>query len=190
MQVPLQLTFHDIDSSEAIEAKIRERATKLEEFSDRITSCRIVVEAPHRRNHKGRLYVVRIDVSLPGADIVVNREPQLNHAHEDVYVAIRDAFNAAQRQIQDYVRRRRGQVKAHEAPGHGRVIRLFPAQGYGFIRTADGREIYFHSNSVVNGAFDKLEVGSEVRVVEAEGEGEKGPQASTVKLIGKHHIVE
>ncbi len=190
MQVPLQITFHDIDPSDAIEARIRERAAKLEEFYDRITSCRVVVEAPHRRNHKGRLYSVRIDLALPGAEIVVNREPQLNHAHEDVYVALRDAFNAAQRRIQDYVRRRRGQVKAHEAPGHGRVIRLFPQEGYGFIETADGREIYFHKNAVLNGAFDKLEVDSQVRVVEAVVEGEKGPQASTVKLIGKHHIVE
>jgi ribosome-associated translation inhibitor RaiA len=84
MQVPLQITFHDIDPSEAIEARIQERAAKLEEFCDRITSCRVVVEAPHRRNHKGRLYSVRIDLTLPGAEIVVNREPQLNHAHEDV----------------------------------------------------------------------------------------------------------
>lgn len=190
MQVPLQITFHDIDPSEAIEARIRERAAKLEEFCERIISCRVVVEAPHRRNNKGRLYSVRIDLTLPGAEIVVNREPQLNHAHEDVYVAIRDAFNAAQRRIQDYIRRRRGQVKAHEAPGHGRVTRLFPLEGYGFIEMPDGRELYFHQNAVLNGAFDKLEVGSEVRVVEAVEEADKGPQASTVKLIGKHHIVE
>jgi ribosomal subunit interface protein len=190
MQSPLQITFRDIDQSDAIEARIRERVAKLEDFCHRITSCRVVVEAPHQHRHKGMLYNVRIDLILPGGEIVVNREAHANHAHEDVYVAIRDAFDSAQRQLKNFVRRRRGETKAHEAPDHGRVSRLFPEEGYGFIRTPDGREVYFHQNSVLNDGFAKLEVGSEVRYAVAEGEGEDGPQASTVRLIGKHHIVE
>ena len=190
MQIPLQITFRDIDQSDAVEARIRERVDRLEKFFDRITGCRVMVEAPHARHHKGKLYHIRVDLTVPGSEIVVRREPQAHHAHEDIYVAIRDAFNAAQRRLQDYVRRNRGEIKTHETPPHGRVIKLFATQDYGFIETADGNEIYFHRNSVTNGAFDRLEIGSEVRYVAVEGESDKGPQASTVQPIGKHHIVE
>jgi ribosomal subunit interface protein len=190
MEAPLRITFRDIDQSDAIEARIRERVAKLEEYCHRITACRVVVESPHQHHHKGRLYNLRIDVVLPRGEIVVNREGRGNQAHEDVYVAIRDAFDSAERQLKNYARRRRGEVKSHEAPAHGRVVRLFREQGYGFIATPEGQEIYFHRNSVLNDGFGQLEVGNEVRYAVAEGEGENGPQASTVRLIRKHHVVE
>jgi cold shock CspA family protein len=131
---------------------------------------------------------VRIDLTVPGTELVVSRDNGLNHAHEDAYVAVRDAFKAARRKLDSHTRRQRQQVKTHEVPPHGRVSALFPEEGYGTIQTPDGREIYFHQNSVLNGGFDKLAAGSEVRFVEVSGD--KGPQASTVQLIGKHHIVE
>ena len=106
-----------------------------------------------------------------------------HYSHEDIYVAIRDAFDATQRRLADYAQRQRGDVKPREAPPVVRVTKLFPTEGYGFITTLDGREIYFHKNSVLNDAFDRLEVGSEVQYVEEEGE--KGPQASTVRLVRK-----
>ncbi|MFQ5773115.1 MAG: HPF/RaiA family ribosome-associated protein [Kiloniellaceae bacterium] len=187
MQVPLEVTFHNMDRSEAVEANIRDRAAKLERHFGRIIGCRVVVEAPHRHRRKGKLFHVRIDLSVPGRELVVNRSGSRNPAHEDVYVAVRDAFNAAARQLEDHARKVRGEVKTHEAPLHGKVARLFPS--YGFVETADGREIYFHKNSVVNGQFDQLEVGREVRLVLAHGESAEGPQASTVTPIGKHHIV-
>jgi ribosomal subunit interface protein len=190
MQIPVQLSFRGIAHSDAVEASIRERAEKLEQFYDRITSCRVVVETPHAHHRKGRLYHVRIDLTVPGREIVVGRDPAAHHAHEDVHVAIRDAFDAARRQLQDHVRKDRGDVKSHEAPRHGRVSKLFVRDGYGIIETPDGREIYFHRNSVVDDAFDRLETGHEVRFVAVEGESEKGPQATTVHLIGKHHIVD
>jgi len=188
MQVPLQISFQGMDPSEAVEARIREKATKLEHYFERITSCRVVVEAPHRSGRKGKLYQVRIDLVVPGREIVVNRAGPKDHAHEDVYVAIRDAFNALTRQLEDHARKARGEVKTHEAPLTGKVVRLFP--DYGFVVTSEGNEVYFHENAVVNGGFAKLEVGSEVRLVLAFGESDKGPQASTVTPIGKHHIVE
>jgi ribosome-associated translation inhibitor RaiA/cold shock CspA family protein len=188
MQVPLQVTFRGIAPSDAVEADIRARAEKLEQFYDRITSNRVTVEAPHRHHHKGNLYRVCVDLTVPGGEIVVGRDPEEHHAHEDVYVAIRDAFDAARRQLEDHVRRGRGQVKSHEVPGHGRVSKLFPRGG--IIETADEREIYFHRNSVADDAFDRFEVGLEVRFVAAEGESEKGPQATTVHIVGKHHIVD
>lgn len=188
MQMPLQISFLDMEPSPAIEARIREKAAKLERFSDRIVGCRVTVEAPHRHHRHGKLYNVRIDLSVPGKDVFVGHSGPLNHAHEDVYVAIRDAFNAAGRQLQDHMRKGQGTMKVHPAPSHGKVVRLFP--DYGFIQMPDGQEVYFHKNSVANEGFDKLDIGSEVRLVLAEGEGVEGAQASTVTLIGKHHIVE
>jgi cold shock CspA family protein len=102
----------------------------------------------------------------------------------DIQVALRDAFDSACRQLEDYVRRRRGSVKALETAPHARVSKLFPREGYGFLSTPDGREIYFHRHGVLHGAFDRLEVGTEVSFVEAAGK--QGPQASTVKLVGRH----
>jgi len=183
MQVPLQISFRDMEPSAAVEDKIRERAAKLDRYYERIMGCRVVVEAPHRRHHQGKLYHVRVDLTVPQGELVVSREPVDHHAHEDVYVAIRDAFDAAQRRLADYARRQRGDIKVREAPPVVRVSRLFPTEGYGFIATPDGREIYFHRNSVVNDAFDRLQAGSEVQYVEEQGE--KGPQASTVRLVGK-----
>ncbi|MFQ5959092.1 MAG: HPF/RaiA family ribosome-associated protein [Alphaproteobacteria bacterium] len=183
MRIPLQITFRDIPPSEAVEARIRKKTQKLEQIYDRITSCRVVVETPHRRHNHGKLYHVRVDLTVPGSELVINREPPEHHAHEDIYVAIRDAFTAAQRRLQHHIARRQGNVKAREGPPHGIVIGLFPEQGYGFLESLDGREIFFHRNSVLNDGFDRLEVGAEVRF--AEEDGDKGPQASTVALIGR-----
>ena len=99
-----------------------------------------------------------------------------------------NSFDAARRLLEDYVRERRGDVKLHAVPDHGRVARLIAEQDYGFITTPDGSEIYFHRNSVANGGFDKLEVGDEVRFVVQEAESPRGPQASTVVPLGKHHL--
>ncbi|MDH3228248.1 MAG: HPF/RaiA family ribosome-associated protein [Alphaproteobacteria bacterium] len=186
--IPLQVTFKGMGPSEAIEANVRGKAEKLEQFSDRLMSCRVVIEAPHRHHRKGRLYHVSIDLGIAGGELVVAHEGPLDHAHEDVYVAIRDSFNAAVRQLEDFVRKRRGKVKAHEMPVHGRIAGL--SHDYGFIATSDGREIYFHRNSVVDGDFEALEAGDEVRLVIHPGEGEKGPQASSVMPVGKHHLVD
>jgi cold shock CspA family protein len=98
-------------------------------------------------------------------------------------VAVRDAFDVARRQLEDFVRHQRGDVKSHETPPHARVSKLFPEGGYGFLETPDGREIYFHRNSVLHEGFNRLKINSEVRF--SEEMGEKGPQASSVTLIGK-----
>ncbi len=183
MELPLQITFRHMEPSPAIETRIKEHAQKLDRYYDRITSCRVVVEAPHKHHHKGRLYHVAVELGVPDGRLVASRERDLHHAHEDVYVAIRDAFDAVRRQLDGYVTRRRGAVKTHEPGLHGRVIELVPERDFGRIATPDGREIYFHRNSVVDANFDNLEVGTEVRFVETEGL--EGPQASTVHVLGK-----
>lgn len=178
MQVPLEITFRDMAPSPAIEAAIRDKAAKLEQFHDRITSLRVVIETPHRQHRKGKLFHVRIDLRVPGKELVVSREPDAHHAFEDVYVAIRAAFDAAKRQLEDCSREMRGHGKTHETSPEGRVVRLHADAGYGFIATPDGRDVYFHRHSVVGGDFDRLQVGDRVRF--AEEPGERGPQASTV----------
>ena len=108
MQIPLQITIRDMEHSDALETHIRDKANKLDEYFDRIMSCRVVVEMPHKHHQQGKQFNVRIDIGVPGSEIVVNRD----HA-EDVYVALRDAFDAAKRQLEDYARKMRGDVKTH-----------------------------------------------------------------------------
>lgn len=176
MKIPLQITARDFELTEVIEESIRERAEKLDRFYEHIMRCKVVLENPHRHQRKGGLFNVRIDLKVPGGDLVVKREP-----NEDLYVAIRDAFDAARRQIQDYAREKRGQVKYHEEILSAYVSALFPEEGFGFLTTEEGKEIYFHRNSVIGEKYGELEIGLRVRYVEEAGE--KGPQASTVELI-------
>jgi len=196
--------------SEVVEAHIREAAQKLDEFCDEIMGCRVLVEIPHQHHRKGKLYHVRIDLTVPGAEFVIKRAPRLvtdrparfrkapedveleesrelskYAAHDEIQLSIRDAFDAARRKLQDYARRRRGVLKLHEGSPHARVTKLFPDEGFGFLDTADGREIYFHKNSVLDSGFSGLKIGTEVHFVEELGE--KGPQASTVTPVS-HHV--
>lgn len=187
MKLPLQITFRDMEHSDAVETEIRKKAEKLDQYHDQIISCRVVVEISHKHKHQGNLFHIIIDITIPGGEIVVNKDSHDKHSHENAYVAIRDAFDAAKRQLEDRTRRSRQKVKTHEVPPHGKVVHLSPMEDYGRLETPDGREIYFHRNSVTNAEFDKMEVGNEVRF--SETTGDEGPQASSVTLVGKHHIV-
>ncbi len=184
MQLPLQISFHNVRHDVQIESLIRVGAEWLENFDDRIVSCRVVVDQPHKHHKEGNLYQIRIDLKVPGREIVVKRESSRHGEANDLDVAIRDAFDEARRQLEDHTRRQRGEVKAHELAPHARVSRILPDGGYGFLETPDGREIYFHRNSVLDADFGDLEVGMEARFVEELGD--KGPQASTVTLVGRH----
>jgi ribosome-associated translation inhibitor RaiA len=115
-EFPTEITFRNMDHSEFVEKDIREKVAGLDRFSDRIHSCRVVVEASDHSHHKGNLYDVHITLGVPGRDVVVTRAGRKNTAHEDVYVAVRDAFQAAIRQLEDHARIARGDVKTHEAP--------------------------------------------------------------------------
>lgn len=187
MKLTPEITFRGVPRSDALEVDVRKRIEKLDRFFTHIMRCRVVVEASHRHHHKGNLYHVRVTLNVPGRELVVSRDPKKHQAHEDPYVAVRDAFNAAKRQLEDYARELRRDIKTHELPNHGRIIELFPALDYGRIETQDGRLVYFHRNSVFGADFAKLDKGDEVRF--AEERGDDGPQASTVRIIGKHHIV-
>jgi len=173
-----------MDHSEAIETLVRERAAKLDSFADDIMGCRVIVEPAAKHHKHGNLYEVHIDLTVAGEEIAVTREPSGHIENKDVRVVLRDAFNSARRQLEDFVRRRRGFVKTHENSPHARVSKLFPIEGFGFLETPDGREVYFHRDSVLNEYFGTLQIGTEVTFVGEQGE--KGPQASTVRIVGKH----
>ncbi len=189
--IPVMVTFKDMAPSAAVEARINERAQKLGRYHDRITACRVVIAEAHRQHQKGTLFHVRIDLTVPDGEIVVNREPEMDRAHEDAYVAIRDAFDAAQRQLQDWVgRHAKHGSKMHSTPRHGTVVRVFADDGFGFIETPGGDEVYFHKNAVTRSGWNKLDVGTYVRFCEADGD--KGPHATSVTLAdeGEGEFVE
>jgi ribosomal subunit interface protein len=187
MKIPFQLTFRDMEHSDAVEADVRKRVEKLDKyFPEIIMGCRVVVECHHQQHHQGNLFHTRIDLTVPGDELVVSREQNENHAHESMHVSIRDAFDAATRQLKTYTDKLRHKTKRHATPLHGQIVSLKPDEDFGRIVTDEGREIYFHRHSVINQDFDQLDVGQEVRFDEETGDS--GPQASTVKVVGKHHI--
>jgi cold shock CspA family protein len=187
MQVPVEVSFQHCAPSGEMRSEVDRQANRLERFSDRITSCHVVVSGPQTRHRHGELFAVDIRIAMPGhRDVIVDKSHGKKAEHEHAAVAIRDAFDAAVRQIEDIAREMRGQAKPHVAEAHGRVSKFLAGEDCGFIETPEGREVFFHRNAVLDGAFDRLTVGSEVRFVEEEVV--RGPQASTVRLIGKHHL--
>jgi len=177
-QVPLQITFRHMPGSEAVEAAIRDRVDKLEAFYQALISCRVVLEEERLHHQQGRHFNVRIDLHVPGHEFATTREH-----HEDVYVALRDAFDAAQRWLEEQTRQVRGDVKQHDQPQLGRIARLVAAEGFGFIEKADGSELYFSSENLVTPSFDALAPGMEVQFIE--DYGAEGAQAKRVS-VGKH----
>jgi len=181
---------------------VRDEAAQLDKYYNHIMGCRVMIEVPHRHQQVGDRFHVRIWLTIPGGEIVVNREPSLHARQQDVeeeertkereleashkyiQVAVREAFDTARRRLQDYARRQRLDVKSHDAQPSARVCKLFPEDGYGFIETQEGKEVYFHKNSVLGDDFKHIKVGTEVTFVEEAGE--RGPQASSVKLMGRH----
>jgi len=183
MDVPLEISFHELDPSEALEAEIRERAARLGKLYPRLTRCRVSVEAPHRQHRKGNLLEVHIELGVPGGSLAVTREPHRareKYANPDAYQMVRDAFDAAERRLLDYKRQINGEVKAHEPFFHGEVTAVHAERDHGFIRTNTGDQLYFHRNSLMDGALDKLAPGTQVHYVEAAGD--TGPTAVKVWL--------
>ncbi len=201
MQTQAEIQFQGLAATPAIRDAIDKHVAELEQRWGRITACRVAVKAPGQHHRKGGLYEVHVRLALPdGREVNVERTPPADERHADLTFAIDDAFKHARRQLQDQVRRTQGHVKHREGPpSHsslqvsliprktsGTVVRLDPSGEFGFLETADGQEIYFHRNSVLGDGFGRLQVGS--RVTYAEEPGEKGTQATTVKLVGKHKL--
>jgi cold shock CspA family protein len=185
MQVPLNMTFRNVRKSAEIEALIRKQAVKLERVCPYLVSCRIAIEKPQAHQKSGNPFRVRVDVTVPPAhELVTVRNSGEGDLHEQLPTVLRQAFGAMQRQLKKLVEKQRGDVKIH--PGQelaGVVVRLFRDEGYGFIKSLDGREIYFHRNSVAGAEFSRLEIGTGVQWNEEDGEN--GPQATVVRIVDK-----
>ena len=184
MQEPLQVTFHNLDRSDALDARVRERVARMERYYDGVIGCRVTIEAPHKQPHKSTLGIT-INVRVPGKDIVIKREARLHETdgHQETYRVVNDAFDTIDRQLEEFARKQRREVKAHDGPVYARVVRIYPEQDYGFIETPEHVNLYFHRAVVKDDKFDQLEVGSEVFYAEADEEGAVGPQASSIQLV-------
>lgn len=189
MQTPAKIDFQGLNVSAGTREAIAKHLAELEQRYGRVTACPVVLKGPGQHHRAGGLYEVSIRLSLPdGREVDISRTPKADERHSDLSFAIGDAFKRARRRLQDQVRRLQGQVKQHDGQPIGRVTRLDELGEFGIIEAADGQEIYFHRNSVLNNEFSKLKVGA--RVSYFEEAGEKGAQASTVKLLGKHGMRE
>ncbi|HTQ81145.1 MAG TPA: HPF/RaiA family ribosome-associated protein [Thermoanaerobaculia bacterium] len=177
MQVPLELSARRATLSPQIEDDLRGRVHKLERHYHRITSCRVAVEGPSQHHHEGGPWRVRVDLTVPGSELVADKEAV------SLPAALQGAFEAAERQVEEYAHKRRGDIKTNLTPPEGTILRLFPEEGFGFLLAADGRELYFHRNAVLTPGFEALAVGARVRY--AEEQGFEGPQASTVNPLGE-----
>ena len=187
MQVPLEVRFDGISKNEKIEELIRRKAASLEKVCDYMISCRVLVRKYQNNQRTGNRFLTQIDMRVPpGHEIVIKRKTAFEDTHEYLTKMIREAFDAAFLKLKELVARQQDYAgRFSMTPDLAFVERLFPDGGYGFLKTAvDGREIYFHKNSVLYGGFDKLKIGTEVRFVEEAGV--KGPQASTIEIISSY----
>jgi cold shock CspA family protein/ribosome-associated translation inhibitor RaiA len=187
MQTPLEIEFQEMTASPAVRELIADHVKKLEQLYGRITACRIVIKGPGHRHQTGGLYDINIRLALPnGREVNIGRTPKADERHSELPFAVNDAFKRAGRRLQDSARRMEGMIKTHEGQPIGTIVRLDPGGEFGFLRSSDGVEIYFHRNSVLGGDFSELAIGS--RVMFTDEIGEKGAQATTVKLLGKHGL--
>jgi cold shock CspA family protein/ribosome-associated translation inhibitor RaiA len=185
MQVEPEIVFRNVESTPPVERLILQGLRQLEQVHPHIMACRIMVELPNPRRRRGNLYRVRLDVTVPGHEVVVNRNPPEHRTHEELTAATREAFSLARDRLRRQRERDAGQVKTHDVPPHGRVVSLDGAEGFGYIASSDGREVYFHRTGVPHDGFDGLDVGTEVRFIEEEVAG--SPRAVSVTRIGHHH---
>lgn len=175
-----------MEPSDFVRQRIEREVAALEKRYGRITSCNVFVEGPGHHHRHGGLYAFRVALELPGGvHLAASRNPHADRAHADAYVALRDVFRALRRQLRDCVCAREEEAKQTPCQPHGVIERLLLDKGHGFIRADDGREIYFHKNSVLHDSFDTLRLGAEVRF--SEEEGKDGPQASIVHAYGVSH---
>ena len=182
MQLPVEISYRGVDKSDEIETLVRDKADRLNKFCDHITRCDVIIEHPNHAQKSGSPFHVRIDVTVPPGHELISDEKAVKHdMHEPLTKVINDAFRHMERQLKDLVDRQQKRVKTHHEQPHALITKLFPADGYGFITDLQGRDVYFHRDSLVNGDFDHLKVGTEVRYEEAQSD--KGAHATTVHLV-------
>lgn len=177
--LPIQITIKDVAHSPQLESDIRAKAEKLTRFYKRICSCRVVAGLMQKNKHQGKLYNVRIDVTVPGKEFATTHK-----RNQDPYVAVRDAFIAMERQLEEHSHKRHGRVKTHHDVMHGQVVRIVLDEGYGFIDGTDGNEYYFSITNVSHPQFQQLSIGDTVEFIAVAYSD--GRQAHRV-VRNKHH---
>jgi cold shock CspA family protein len=186
MQIPLELNFHDVPRSTWSEGLIRNRVARLERYADDIISRHVIVSRPHKHQRKGNPYRISIETRLPrNRRLTVVAEP--NEVHDQdarLQPVVASAFSAMEKRLKSTgAAHRRDALRPAPQEQRGLVVRLFENDGYGFLRTPDGEERYFHRNAVLHDDFQRLAVGTEVRF--ESGDGEEGPAASSVQIVNK-----
>ncbi len=189
MEEALEITFHNLESSEAMETAIRDRFAKLERLYDRVTACRVSVEALHRQHRTGNVFEVHVDLLVPGAEIVASKPPQKakdRYANPDVYVSIRQAFDAAERQLKRFKRQQREDLQPADPLFQGQIVETHPEEDWGYLLTKEGALLYFNRNAVLDGSFEGLKRGDVVHYIEAMGD--TGPTAVKVWSGPEHDL--
>jgi ribosomal subunit interface protein len=189
MQQEPEITFHNLDNSPALEAEIRSRIDKLDRLYDRLVGVRVSIEALHNQHRTGNIHECHITLMVPGSDLVVSRKPHKakeKYQNPDIYTAVRDAFQAAERQLKEYKEKQSGEVKRHVPLMQGQVAEVNKEAGFGYVLTAEGQLLYFSQSAVLAGDFDQYERGDVVHYVQVEGE--TGPSASKVWRGSEHDL--
>ena len=184
MDRPLDIAFHNTEPSEQVEAEIRRQVDKLATRHPQLIVCRVSVEALHNQHRTGNIFEVHVVLSITGRDLAVSREPHHakdRYAKADVYTSIREAFRAADRQLQSFkIRPPQDATSPSGSALSGQVAQVLPDSDHGFILNNVGSQLYFHRDSVTNGDFDALKAGDTVHYVEEAGDA--GPVATKIRV--------
>lgn len=191
MQTPVELIWHEMDPVPHVEKRVRERVARLEKLFERIIGCHVVVEAAHRRHKGSSDYEVRLEVTVPGGSLTINRRPGDDQGHMDPLLTVRDAFDAMERKLRRWKEEHSGRPEPSESPMlQGRIAELDPGAGWGQIAVTDGRLVYFHRNALVDDLIEAFEVGDPVELVIAPRDDAENLHASTVRRIGAQRFVD
>ncbi len=184
-RVSPEITFRNVIKSDAVEALILDKIAKIEKICDHLVSCRVAVEKRHEHQQKGRPYRVRIEMTAPPNHVLTVKKDSTNgDKRAGLSQVVRNAFDAAFQRVKKLTEQQQGKVKRHPHQETAAFVnQIFKPEGYGFLKTLDGREIYFHRNSVVHADFDEIAAGDGVRY--AQKMGEKGPQATAVQVVDR-----
>lgn len=187
MQLTPQITYQGLAPSESIDAALQQHVENLVRFCKRIMDCRVRVETePSHRCHNGNLYHIRVDLTVPGGELMVKRVPPEHQNHDDIYTALRDAFDVTERELKGYAQRQRNGAELHATQPIGQIMSLFKEKGYGTLEAADGHQIVFYRDDVLDADFDRLEEGRLVQFTEAQSD--RGLRAVTVRPIGELNV--
>ncbi len=183
MRIPLEISFHGLETSESLEQIIRNDAAKLERVCDRLISCRVGIKLDQKSSNTSNQFRIKIEMRVPpGHNLVVTNKSGVKDAPDDLPAVIKTTFKSAHRRLKQLMEKQQGARKSHpQQEITGIITKIFSGEGYGFLRTIEGDEVYFHQNSIVNDDFDRLEPGTGVSYTTEIGE--KGLQASSVQVL-------